>query len=45
MRFNGEWLQCDDGVVRPVMRAEIEAHGGAWRAMELLVDTGPIALY
>jgi len=40
MRFNGEWLQCDDGIVRPVMRAEIEANGGAWRAMELLVDTG-----
>ena len=40
MRFNGEWLQCDDGIVRPVMKAEIEANGGAWRSMELLVDTG-----
>ena len=40
MRFNGEWLQCDDGIVRPVMKAEIETSGGAWRAIELLVDTG-----
>ncbi len=40
MRFDGEWLQCDDGVVRPVMRAEILTGNGAWRAMELLVDTG-----
>jgi predicted aspartyl protease len=40
MRFTGEWLQCDDGIVRPVMRAEIETNSGSWRAMELLVDTG-----
>jgi predicted aspartyl protease len=40
MRFNGEWLQCDDGVVRPVIRAEILMGEGSWRAVELLVDTG-----
>jgi len=40
MRFNGEWLQCDDGIVRPVIRAEIFAGDGQWRAVELLVDTG-----
>ncbi len=40
MRFNGEWLQCDDGIVRPVIRAEIETNSGSWRALELLVDTG-----
>ena len=40
MRFNGEWLQCDDGIVRPVMRAEILTGEGSWRAVELLVDTG-----
>ncbi len=40
MRCNGEWLQCDDGIVRPVIRAEILAGDDAWRAVELLVDTG-----
>ncbi len=40
MRFNGQWLQCDDGIVRPVIRAEIFAGDGVWRAVELLVDTG-----
>ena len=40
MRFEGEWLECDDGIVRPVMRAEILAGDGVWRSVELLVDTG-----
>jgi|GEM_PF-545842 len=40
MRFNGEWLQCDDGSFRPVIRAEILTSDGYWRAFELLVDTG-----
>lgn len=39
MRFNGEWLQCDDLVVRPVLRAEILAGDGSWQAIEFLVDT------
>ena len=40
MRFDGEWLECDDGIVRPVIRAEILAGVGVWRAIEFLVDTG-----
>lgn len=40
MRIEGEWLQCDDAVVRPVLRAEIQVGHGPWRAIELLVDTG-----
>ena len=32
MRFNGEWLQCDDGIIRPVIRAEILTSDGAWCA-------------
>jgi predicted aspartyl protease len=40
MRFNGEWLQCDDGIVRPIIRAEILSGDGNWRRFELLVDTG-----
>jgi predicted aspartyl protease len=40
MRFDGEWLQCDDGILRPVVRAEILAADGDWQPLELLVDTG-----
>ncbi len=40
MRFDGEWLECDDEIVRPVMRGEILTGIGVWRAFELLVDTG-----
>ena len=40
MRFNGEWLQCDDGVIRPVISAEILDGDDHWRSFELLVDTG-----
>jgi hypothetical protein len=40
MRINGEWLLCDDGVVRPMFRAELLAGDGAWRAVEVLADIG-----
>ena len=40
MRINGEWLLCDDGVVRPVIRAELLAGDGAWKAVEFLLDIG-----
>lgn len=40
MRIDGEWLLCDDGVVRPVIRGEILAGDGTWKPAEFLVDTG-----
>ncbi len=40
MRINGEWLWCDDGIVRPVIRGEILAADGSWGKVEFLVDTG-----
>ena len=40
MRINGEWLWCDDGIVRPAIRGEILAADGSWRKVEFLVDTG-----
>lgn len=40
MRFDGEWLLCDDGVVRPVLRCEVLAADDSWCAAELLIDTG-----
>jgi hypothetical protein len=40
MRIDGEWLLCDDGIMRPVIRGEILAASGAWQSAEFLVDTG-----
>jgi len=40
MRFDGEWLLCDDGVARPVLRCEIRAADRSWRAAEFLIDSG-----
>ena len=40
MQFNGDWYLCDDGIIRPIMRGEILAGSGAWRAAEFLIDTG-----
>ncbi|MEP7338661.1 MAG: hypothetical protein ABI977_13065 [Acidobacteriota bacterium] len=40
MRINGKWLLCDDDVVRPVIRGELLAGDGSWKAVEFLVDVG-----
>ena len=40
MRIDGEWFECDDGFVRPVVRGEILARDGFWEPSLLLVDTG-----
>ena len=40
MQFNGDWSLCDDGIIRPIMRGEILAGSGVWRAAEFLIDTG-----
>jgi hypothetical protein len=40
MQINGEWLVCDDGVVRPVIRGEVLATNGAWVPVPFLLDTG-----
>ena len=40
MRIDGEWLLCDDGILRPVIRGEILASDGTWQRAEFLVDTG-----
>jgi len=36
----GEWLLYDDGIARPIMRAEILDGNGVWRRIKFLVDTG-----
>jgi len=40
MRFDGEWLQCDDGIVRPILRCEFLGNNDQWIAAEFLLDTG-----
>lgn len=41
MRINGQWLpSVDDGVVRPIVEAEVLAGDGTWKKLELLLDTG-----
>ena len=40
MRINGTWHMCDDGIIRPVMGAEIQAGDGSWVKAPFLVDTG-----
>jgi len=40
MRIDGEWLQFNDGVLRPVIRAKVLTSDGRWHPAEFLVDTG-----
>ena len=40
MRINGRWLLCEDGIVRPVIRGELQASDGSWKASEFLLDIG-----
>ncbi len=40
MRIDGHWLICDDGIVRPVIRAEIRTSDSSWIPTVFLVDTG-----
>src|SRR5262245_52282226 len=40
MLISGVWHVCDDGIIRPVIHAEIQASDGAWVKAPLLWDTG-----
>lgn len=40
MRISGLWYLCDDGMVRPVIRGELQAADGSWVIAPFLVDTG-----
>jgi len=40
MLISGTWHVCDDGIIRPVMRGEIQARDGSWVKAPLLLDTG-----
>lgn len=38
MLLRGLWHLCDDGIVRPVIRGEVEAGNGSWVQVPFLVD-------
>lgn len=40
MLVNGNWTLCDDGFVRPLIKASIMAVDTTWSPTEFLVDTG-----
>ena len=40
MLINGTWHTCDDGIIRPVIHAEIQAQDGSWVKAPHLVETG-----
>jgi hypothetical protein len=40
MQIDGEWLVCDDGIVRPVIRGAVLAANGSWVPVPFLLDTG-----
>jgi hypothetical protein len=40
MLITGVWHHCDDGIIRPVIQAEILAHDNSWWKAPFLLDTG-----
>ena len=40
MLINGVWYLCDDGMTRPVLRAEVLTCEGSWIKAPFLLDTG-----
>ncbi len=40
MRIDGSWRLCEDGIVRPVIRAEARTAAGKWLPFDMLVDIG-----
>jgi predicted aspartyl protease len=40
MVINGEWMNCADGVSRPLIRGELQTGNGEWESVAFLVDTG-----
>ena len=40
MRIDGQWRLCDDGILRPVIAAEVLTASGSWQEVEFAVDSG-----
>src|SRR5713101_1726657 len=39
MRIDGEWISCEDGTTRPIIRGEVLTGEGAWMKVDFEVDT------
>lgn len=42
MRINGEWLECDDGVIRLSIKGMVRLADGQWVEVTFLLDAVPI---
>lgn len=40
MRVNGEWLLCEDGVIRPVVQGMVQLADMQWLEVSFLLDAG-----
>ena len=40
MRINGDWLECDDGVIRPSVTGMVRLADGQWVEVTFLLDAG-----
>jgi hypothetical protein len=40
MRVNGEWLLCEDGLIRPVLQGMVQLADGQWLEVSFLLDAG-----
>jgi hypothetical protein len=40
MRVSGEWLQCEDGIVRPAVQGAVQLPGDEWLELYFLLDGG-----
>jgi hypothetical protein len=40
MRVNGEWLICEDEVIRPIVQGMVRLADGQWLEVSFLLDAG-----
>ena len=40
MLVNGEWLPCDDGIIRPIVQGSVQLADGQWLEVSFLLDAG-----
>ena len=40
MRVNGEWLPCEDGIIRPAVQGAVQLPVGEWLEVYFLLDGG-----
>jgi len=40
MRVDGEWIPCEDGVIRPTVQGQVRLADGQWLEVSFLLDAG-----